>query len=92
LIFKNFFTLIASFAFRDPQGLTKVGDVFFLTAVKVIHAPRRYPGGIDFDGNNIWVPVCEYRPFGNSIIYKVNPFTMQATAMDTLHDAIGAVT
>jgi hypothetical protein len=114
-----------------PQGLTKIGDTFFLTAVKVICAPRRYeqpvngfdrdtgegegllfrfnadgrlldslrldhgsiyhPGGIDFDGKNIWVPVCEYRPFGSSIIYKVNPSTMQATAMDTLNDAIGAV-
>lgn len=21
-----------------------------------------HPGGIDFDGNYIWIPVCEYRP------------------------------
>ncbi|MFT3945820.1 MAG: DUF6454 family protein [Agriterribacter sp.] len=50
-----------------------------------------HPGGIDFDGKYIWVPVCEYRPFGKSMIYRVNPETMKATLVTTIPDAIGAV-
>lgn len=113
------------------QGLTKAGNYFYLTSVKVNHWPQRYaspkdgfdrdngdgvgylfkfnengklldsirlgkdavyhPGGIDFDGKYIWVPVCEYRPFGKSMIYRVNPETMQATLITTITDAIGAV-
>src|SRR5690606_15677880 len=31
-----------------------------------------HPGGLDFDGQNLWIPVCEYRPLGNSIVYRYN--------------------
>ncbi|MFT3747858.1 MAG: DUF6454 family protein [Agriterribacter sp.] len=113
------------------QGLTKAGNYFYLTSVKVNRWPQKYaspkdgfdrdngdgigylfkfnengklvdsirlgkdavyhPGGIDFDGKYIWAPVCEYRPFGKSMIYRVNPETMQATLITTIPDAIGAV-
>ena len=32
-----------------------------------------HPGGIDYDGRYIWVPVTEYRPNSRSIIYRVDP-------------------
>src|SRR5262250_1453505 len=32
-----------------------------------------HPGGIDFDGASIWVPVAEYRPDSRSIVYRVDP-------------------
>src|SRR6476646_12116025 len=38
-----------------------------------------HPGGIDYDGHDIWVPVAEYRPDSRSIIYRVDPSTMTAT-------------
>src|SRR5580765_983652 len=38
-----------------------------------------HPGGIDYDGHDIWVPVAEYRPDSRSIIYRVDPSTMKAT-------------
>jgi hypothetical protein len=38
-----------------------------------------HPGGIDYDGTSIWVPVAEYRPDGRSIVYRYNPDTMKAT-------------
>ncbi len=50
-----------------------------------------HPGGIDYDGRYIWVPVCEYRPSGRSIIYRVDPENMQKTKMAECNDAIGAV-
>ncbi|NBO66879.1 MAG: hypothetical protein EBU88_18885 [Acidobacteria bacterium] len=32
-----------------------------------------HPGGIDFDGRHIWIPVAEYRPNSQTIIYRVDP-------------------
>ena len=32
-----------------------------------------HPGGIDYDGAHIWVPVAEYRPDSRSIVYRVEP-------------------
>ena len=41
-----------------------------------------HPGGIDYDGRHIWVPVAEYRPNSRSIIYRVpvtqNPVWVEA--------------
>jgi len=50
-----------------------------------------HPGGIDFDGTNIWVPVAEYRPNSRSIVYRVDPRSMEATEMFRVDDHIGAV-
>lgn len=50
-----------------------------------------HPGGIDYDGTHLWVPVAEYRPNGRSIIYRVTPDTMTATAVATVNDHIGAI-
>ena len=32
-----------------------------------------HPGGLDYDGANIWVAVAEYRPNSRSIVYRVDP-------------------
>ncbi|MGN6438738.1 MAG: DUF6454 family protein [Agriterribacter sp.] len=120
-----------NFTTYHTQGLTKVGAFYFLSAVKVIRWPKKYPalqngydrdngegvgylfkfseagklidsvrlgegviyhpGGIDFDENHIWVPVCEYRPFGKSIVYRVDPNTLKAELVARIPDAIGAV-
>jgi len=50
-----------------------------------------HPGGIDFDGTSIWVPVAEYRPNSRSIIYRVDPGTMKATDVLRFQDHIGAI-
>lgn len=50
-----------------------------------------HPGGIDYDGKYIWVPVCEYRPNGKSFIYRIDPHTLQKTKMTVCNDALGAV-
>lgn len=120
-----------SFTTHHTQGLVKIGDFFYLSAVEVRTWPRSYgkwingydrdtgdgtghlfkfdkagqliaqiqlgegdiyhPGGIDFDGENIWVPVCEYRPYGRSVLYKVNPTTLTTEKVADCNDAIGAV-
>ncbi len=50
-----------------------------------------HPGGIDYDGKYIWVPVAEYRPNSKSIIYKVDPKTMKASEVLRFDEHIGAI-
>ena len=50
-----------------------------------------HPGGIDYDGRFIWVPVAEYRPNSRSIVYRVHPETMRATEVFRYSDHIGAI-
>jgi len=119
------------FPAHHPQGLVKIGDTFFLSAVEIKTRTRRFPepvggfdrdagegtghlfkfdaggkrlsaitlgegtiyhpGGIDFDGAAIWVPVAEYRPNSRSIVYRVDPATMKATEVLRVADHIGAL-
>lgn len=50
-----------------------------------------HPGGIDYDGRSLWVPVAEYRPNSRSIIYRVDPETMKATEVFRFADHIGGL-
>jgi hypothetical protein len=50
-----------------------------------------HPGGIDYDGQHIWVPVAEYRPNSRSIVYRVDPATMKATEVFRFPDHIGGI-
>lgn len=51
-----------------------------------------HPGGIDFDGRSILVPVAEYRPNSAAIIYRVDPETLKPTEILRFADHIGGVT
>ena len=50
-----------------------------------------HPGGIDYDGRSIWVPVAEYRPHSRSIVYRVDPRTMKAAEAFRYGDHLGAI-
>jgi len=50
-----------------------------------------HPGGIDFDGEFIWVPVAEYRPNSDSIIYKIRVDSFEAVEVFRVKDHIGGV-
>jgi hypothetical protein len=135
-IWQHVQTVSIPWATFHTQGLVKVGDVFFVSAVEVLE-PRipngtqtdtlydfsidrspgagrgwlfkfdaagallgkveltagdvYHPGGIDFDGRDIWVPVCEYRPNSRSNIYRVNPETLDAELVFSEADAIGGI-
>lgn len=66
-------------------------DGKLIDSIRVGNNEIYHPGGIDFDGKYIWVPVCEYRPFGKSIIYRVNPESLTVQTVTTIADAIGGV-
>jgi len=62
-----------------------------VTDLKLGEGTIFHPGGIDYDGTSIWVPVAEYRPDSRAILYRVNPETMTATRVGAIADHIGAL-
>ncbi len=50
-----------------------------------------HPGGLDYDGRDIWVAVSEYRPDSRAIVYRVDPATMRATEVFRFADHLGAI-
>jgi len=81
---------------RDPgQG---IGHLFqidrngkLMSDLPLGEGTMYHPGGIDYDGTNIWIPVAEYRPDSRSIIYRVDPARMQAAEVFRFADHIGAI-
>lgn len=72
--------------------LFKVGPDGTLLADLVLGEGSIYhPGGIDYDGTSIWVPVSEYRSDSRAIIYKIAPDTMTATEMLRVTDHVGGI-
>ena len=62
---------------RDPGAgtghLFKIDRAGNLLADLVLGEGTMYhPGGIDYDGVNIWVPVAEYRPNSRAVVYRVS--------------------
>lgn len=67
-------------------------DGELLDQVQLGDGDAYHPGGIDFDGTSIWVPVAEYRPDSAAIVYRVDPATMTSEEVFRFPDHIGGVT
>ncbi len=67
------------------------GNGNLITKITLGEGSIYHPGGIDFDGKFIWIPVAEYRPNSQSIIYKVDAQTLQITEVLRAKDHIGAI-
>lgn len=50
-----------------------------------------HPGGIDFDGEHVWVSVAEYRADGASIVYTIDPVSFEVCERFRVDDHIGWV-
>lgn len=50
-----------------------------------------HPGGIDRTGNDLWVPVAQYRPNSTAEIDRVDLRTFRVTRMFTVADHIGGI-
>ena len=50
-----------------------------------------HPGGIDFDGSEVWIPVAEYRPDSRSVIYSMHPDSLIPKERFRMRDHIGGV-
>jgi hypothetical protein len=70
-------------------AIDKAGNL--LADLRLGEGAMYHPGGIDYDGTNIWVPVAEYRPDSRSIVYRVDPQTMRASEVFRVADHVGAI-
>ncbi|MBC7443775.1 MAG: hypothetical protein H7311_14870 [Ramlibacter sp.] len=50
-----------------------------------------HPGGLDFDGTNVWVPVAQYRPDSSAIIYRVDASTLAVNKQFEVRDHFGGI-
>jgi hypothetical protein len=89
---------VSSVEVIDREAGKGIGHLFEIDMAGQLVAELRlgegaiyHPGGIDYDGQHIWVPVAEYRPDSRSIIYRVDPATLKATEMFRVEDHIGAI-
>ena len=50
-----------------------------------------HPGGIELHGNDLWVPVAQYRPDSTSEIDRIDVRTLEVTRQFTVADHIGSI-
>lgn len=93
---ENYF--VSSVEVRNRDAGEGVGHLFridstgqLVTDLTLGEGPIYHAGGIDYDGQSLWVPVAEYRPDSRSIVYRVDPQTMRATEVLRFGDHLGAI-
>ena len=89
---------VSSVEVKDREAGRGIGHLYKIDAAGNLVADlplgegaMYHPGGIDYDGTSLWVPVAEYRPNSRSIVYRVDPRTMKPTEMFRVADHIGAI-
>lgn len=89
---------VSSVEVHDREAGKGVGHLFqfdlsgrLVTDLKLGEGNMYHPGGIDYDGRDIWVTVAEYRPDSRSIVYRVDPKTMTAHEVFRFADHLGAI-
>ena len=50
-----------------------------------------HPGGISYDGANVWVPVAQYRPNSSAIIYRIDAGSLAVHKQFQVNDHIGGI-
>ncbi|NOT60832.1 MAG: hypothetical protein HOP19_11485, partial [Acidobacteria bacterium] len=82
----------------DRDAGTGVGHLFkfdnqgnLIADLTVGEGAIYHPGGMDYDGTSLWLPIAEYRPHSRSIVYRVNPTTMKATEVLRYADHLGGI-
>jgi len=75
-----------------------IGHLFILNRagrllkdIVIADGHRYHPGGLDYDGKFLWLPVAEYRPNSSADIYRINPRTHAVKKLFTVPDHIGGV-
>ena len=89
---------VSSVEVHDREAAAGVGHLFqfdisgrLLADLTLGEGAMYHPGGIDYDGRYIWVPVAEYRPDSRSIVYRIDPKAMKAEEVLRFSDHLGAI-
>ncbi|MEU4191180.1 DUF6454 family protein [Kribbella sp. NPDC026611] len=59
--------------------------------IRLADGTAYHPGGLDFDGKDLWVPVAEYRPNSRAVVYTVDPHTFKVTERFRVRDHVGGL-
>lgn len=66
-------------------------DGRLLKDIELADGHRYHPGGLDYDGKYLWLPVAQYRPDSSADIYRINPRTYAVKKLFRVRDHIGGV-
>ena len=61
-----------------------------LKCIELCEGTIFHPGGMDFDGRYIWVPITKYYPYSRSLIVRVDVRSHQVEKVCYVDDSIGA--
>jgi hypothetical protein len=81
----------------DRKTGAGVGHLFVLENGRLVYdltlgeGAIYHPGGIDFDGENVWMSVAEYRADSMSIVVSVDPVSLEICERFRVDDHIGWV-
>lgn len=62
-----------------------------LKCIELCEGTIFHPGGMDFDGRYIWVPITKYYPYSRSLIVRVDVRNHQVEKVCYVDDSIGAI-
>lgn len=62
-----------------------------LKCIELCEGAIFHPGGMDFDGRYIWVPITKYYPYSRSLIVRVDVRSHQVDKVCYVDDSIGAI-
>ena len=62
-----------------------------LKCIELCEGSIFHPGGMDFDGRYIWVPITKYYPYSRSLIVRVDVRSHQVEKVCYVDDSIGAI-
>jgi hypothetical protein len=68
-----------------------VADGRLEAEIEVQDGERFHPGGIQADGDSVWMPVAEYRASSTSVIQRRNRTTLQLEFQFSVPDHIGCI-
>ena len=66
-------------------------DGNLLKRIELCEGTIFHPGGMDFDGRYIWVPITKYYPYSRSLIVRVDVRSHQVEKVCYVDDSIGAI-
>lgn len=92
-ITKQFYFVTSVDAERRRGWLFKVDrkNASLISKKELTNTALIHPGGIQFDGRYLWVPVAEYKRESRTIIYGIDPDSLKILKSFSVDDHIGAV-
>jgi len=61
------------------------------SSLELTDGARFHPGGMQYDGHQLWIPLAEYRRKSSTKILCVDPITLRVTPIFNVNDHIGAI-